>query len=287
MMQIPELIEGVEELLSLPEVVVRANELIDSPSADFEDVAEVIALDPSLAAQLLKLVNSAFYGFPNKIETISRAITLVGTRELRNLIMSASAVDSFNRIAPDSIDMNDFWFRSVYVGLAAKQIANDRRMAEQMFLMGLLHDVGKIVLFSRDVDTANQLIHEIEQVTHPVYQVEKDILGYTLSEVSAALLEQWGLAENIWRPIANMYCEPPAEAVAHEAQVLQLAARLADSADPDQQTTVREFEALKQEKALLEATHLKPDDLEQVMTEVNLYCFDVLGVINPDASLIY
>ena len=286
-MQIPELIDRVEELLSLPDVVIRANELIDSEEADIDDIAEVIALDPSLSAQLLKLVNSAFYSFPSKIETISRAIMVTGVNELRSLIMSASAVAVFNRIAPDIIDMDDFWFRSVYVGLAAKQVSGDRRKAEKMFLMGLLHDVGKIVLFSRDVDSANRILAEAQTSSKKLYEIERDVLGYTISEVSAALLESWGLAESLWRPIQAMYSDEPAADIANDARILQLAARLADCTDPDQQTTNEEFRALQQATGLLEDTHVKPEELEEIMTEVNLYCFEVLSVINPDAALVF
>ncbi len=286
-MRIPELINSVDELLSLPDVVIRANELIDSEAADIDDIAEVIALDPALSAQLLKLVNSAFYSFPSKIETISRAIMVTGVNELRSLIMSASAVAVFNRIAPDIIDMDDFWFRSVYVGLAAKQISGDRRKAEKMFLMGLLHDVGRIVLFNRDVDSANRILAEVQTSSKKLYEIERDVLGYTISEVSAALLENWGLAESLWHPIQAMFSDEPTADIANDARILQLAARLADCTDPDQKTTNEEFRALQQATGLLEDAHVKPEDLEEIMTEVNLYCFEVLSVINPDASLVF
>jgi len=109
-LQIPQLIEDVEELLSLPDVVMRANELIDSETSGVESIAEVIALDPSLTAQLLRLVNSAFYGLPSKIETISRAITVIGVQELRSLILSASAVEVFNKVAPVLVQKRLCWF---------------------------------------------------------------------------------------------------------------------------------------------------------------------------------
>ena len=284
---ISELIESVEELVSLPDVVIRASELIDSDEADIDDIAEVIALDPALSAQLLKLVNSAFYSFPTKIETISRAITVTGVNELRSLILSASAVAVFKRIAPEIIDMDDFWFRSVYTGLAAKQISGDRRKAEQMFLMGLLHDVGKIVLFSKETEAANQILSRAQASHKPLNEIEREVLGYTLSEVSAALLENWGLPKNLWLPIKAMYAAEPPEAVVKDASVLQLAARLADCTDTQQNTSIETLEALQQESSLLEASGSKPEELEEIMTEVNLYCFEVLNVINPDASLVF
>ena len=286
-MQINQLIKDVEKLLSLPDVVIRANELMDSGEADIEDIAEVVALDPGLSAQLLKLVNSAFYSFPTKIDTISRAITVIGVNELRSLLLSASAVSVFNRIAPETVDMDDFWFRSVYVGLAAKQIAADRRKAEQMFLMGLMHDVGKIVLFNKDPDSANEILARHASPDQSMPEIEREVLGYTLSEVSAALLENWDLSESLWMPIKMMYENNPADAVARDARVLQLAARLADCALPEQNVQSAAFQALQNDSNLLQAANLKPDDLEDIMNEVNMFTFEVLAVINPDASLVF
>ncbi|MEH6628984.1 MAG: HDOD domain-containing protein, partial [Motiliproteus sp.] len=86
-----DIIDGIDELVSLPDAVIRANELLDSPHGNAENIGEVISHDPGLSAKLLKLVNSAFYSFPAKIDTVSRAITLIGTNELRSLILASSA----------------------------------------------------------------------------------------------------------------------------------------------------------------------------------------------------
>jgi len=287
-LQIPQLIEDVEELLSLPDVVMRANELIDSETSGVESIAEVIALDPSLTAQLLRLVNSAFYGLPSKIETISRAITVIGVQELRSLILSASAVEVFNKVAPEAIDMNDFWFRSVYVGLAAKQLSGDRRRAEMFFLMGLMHDVGKIVLFMKNDAIANQMLREAVASGKSLQQIEKETMGFTLSQVSSALLQNWGLAETLYEPISIMYENAQASPYFKDAAILRLAARLSDCTEPEVKgRNAEKLSAVLEDKELLRAAGTKADDLEDIMNDVNLYCFDVLSVINPEASLVF
>jgi HD-like signal output (HDOD) protein len=287
-LQIPQLIEDVEELLSLPDVVMRANELIDSETADVESIAEVIALDPSLTAQLLKLVNSAFYGLPSKIETISRAITVIGMQELRSLILSASAVEVFNKVAPEAIDMNDFWFRSIYVGLAAKQISGDRRKAEMFFLTGLMHDVGKIVLFMKHDAIANEMLREAMDSDKSLHQIEKEKMGFTASQVSSALLQNWGLAETLYGPIAIIYENVEASPYLKDAAILRLAARLSDCTEPEVKgKNAEKLSVVMQDSQLLKAAGVKADDLEDIMNDVNLYCFDVLSVINPEASLVF
>jgi len=287
-LQISQLIEDVEELLSLPDVVIRANELIDSETADVESIAEIIALDPSLSAQLLKLVNSAFYGLPSKIETISRAITVVGMHELRSLILSASVVEVFNKVAPEAIDMNDFWFRSVYVGLAAKQISGDRRKAELFFLMGLMHDVGKIVLFMKNDVIANEILREAVASDRSLHQLEQEKMGFTASQVSSALLQKWGLAETLYEPISMMYQNAEGSPYYKDAAILRLATRLSDCTEPEVKgKNAEKLSAVMEDKSLIEAAAVKAEDLEDIMNDVNLYCFDVLSVINPEASLVF
>jgi HD-like signal output (HDOD) protein len=287
-LQISQLVEGVEELLSLPDVVIRANELIDSETAGIESIAEVVALDPALSAQLLKLVNSAFYGLPAKVETISRAITVIGMRELRSLILSASAVEVFNKVAPETIDMDDFWFRSVYVGLAAKQISSDRRKAETLFLMGLMHDVGKIVLFMKAADIANEILKESIETGKNLSQVERQRLGFTSTQVSAELLKKWALAETLYEPISIMYENETTSPYAKDAAILKLAARLADCAEPEVKgKNAEKLSEVLRDEALIKAAGVDADHLEDIMNEVNLYCFDILSVINPDAAMLF
>ena len=171
-----QIVRGVEQLCSLPDVVVRANELIDSPNAGAAEIGEVIGHDPGLSAQLLKLVNSAFYSFPATIDSVPRAISVIGTQELRSLILSASATQVFNRIAPDVIDMDDFWHRSVYVGLMAGKLARHLGVGkgETPFLIGLLHDIGKIVLFSQLPEEMGAVLAEAQQSSRPLYEVERE-----------------------------------------------------------------------------------------------------------------
>ena len=91
-----ELVSGVVRLVSLPEVCIRVNEMLDDPKISASDIGKIISQDPGLTARLLKIVNSAFYGFPSRIETVSRAVTVIGLRELRGLVLAASAVEFMN-----------------------------------------------------------------------------------------------------------------------------------------------------------------------------------------------
>ena len=128
---------------------MRAIDLINDPDASAAEIGDVISEDPALTARLLKIVNSAFYGFPSRIETVSRAITIVGTLELLDLILAASVVKAFSGIPSELVDMDQFWEHSLYTGVTARVLAGRHRApdTERYFVAGLLHDIGALVLY--------------------------------------------------------------------------------------------------------------------------------------------
>ena len=109
-------IEDITDIPSLPEIFIRVNEVVNNPRSSLEDVGKVISEDTGLTARLLKIVNSAFYGFPSHIETISRAVTIVGTQQLRDLALATSVIRLFSGIPHDLLDMESFWRHSVACG---------------------------------------------------------------------------------------------------------------------------------------------------------------------------
>jgi HD-like signal output (HDOD) protein len=279
-----EVIKDVAHLVSLPDAVIRANELLDSESAGAHEIGEVISLDPALSAQLLRLVNSAFYSFPNKIDTLSRAISIIGMRELRSLILSASATTVFNDIAPDLIDMNDFWQRSVYAGLTAKKISKGAKQGtgETLFLTGLLHDIGKIVLFSRLPDEMNHALKEAQENQKPLHVAEREVFGFTSPEVGAELLKLWRLGANLYQPIRFQDFPHMAREYQTEAEMLRIALMLTDCMNPEfkgGETT--ELGSLDIDPGLMEKLNLSMEGLDDIITETNLECLEVLYIINP------
>ncbi len=282
-----EIIKDVAHLTSLPDVVLRANELLDSENAGAAEIGEVVSLDPALSAQLLRLVNSAFYSFPNKIDTLSRAISVIGIRELRSLILSASATKVFNRIAPELIDMNDFWHRSVYAGLAAKKICshNRRGKGEILFLTGLLHDVGKIVLFSRLPEEMNHVLDRAQKNQEPLHVVEREVFGFTSPEVGAELLKRWQLGENLYQPIRFQDHPQMARAHATETRILHLAIMLTDCMNPELKgKPTTDLSSLDIDPNELQQLGLTMEELDDIITEANLECLEVLYIINPTSS---
>ncbi len=144
-----ELVQSAMRLASLPSIYLRLTEVTTDGRSTSTDVARVIQEDPSLSARLLRLVNSAFYGFPSRVDTITQAINLVGTNQVMELALASSVLRAFEGIPRDRVDMDGFWRHSIGTAIAARAIALRRRVAsaERYFVAGLLHDVGRLVLF--------------------------------------------------------------------------------------------------------------------------------------------
>ncbi|HHJ13053.1 MAG TPA: HDOD domain-containing protein [Gammaproteobacteria bacterium] len=194
-----DLIADTLQLASLPYVVSRAMEMIHAPDTSASDVGEILAQDPALVARLLRIVNSPFYGFPSHIDTISRAITIIGTRDLTDLILGASAVQAFSELPGDEtgFDLEQFWDHSLFAAVVARLLAQRQHFAntERSFVMGLLHDIGELILLHR-LPEAMQTVRQ--RVTHealPLHVAEREILGFDHGEVGAELMQAWGLPE--------------------------------------------------------------------------------------------
>jgi HD-like signal output (HDOD) protein len=146
------LLKGVVELSSLPFIYIKINEAVNNPRSSTQDISNIISNDPGLSTRLLKLVNSAFYRFSSKIETVSRALLLVGTQQIRDLALATSVVNLFKGIPDSFVSMESLWKHSVACGLAAKKLAITRQSessAERFFAAGIIHDIGRLVIYKK------------------------------------------------------------------------------------------------------------------------------------------
>lgn len=218
----------VSGLVSPPDVYVKVFDLMESPNATAEEMGVVISQDPSLTARLLKIVNSPFYNFSSRIDTVSRAIAVVGLRELYSLVVAVSAVKSFSAISNDVVNMDTFWRHSIYCGIISRLLAKRCHVLhpERLFIAGLLHDIGNLVIYNRVPDIAQKLLERAEGDEEKLYQAELEELGFTHADLGGELLKQWSLPEGLRDAVAchhNPGCATVAEmdaAIVHIANVL-------------------------------------------------------------------
>ena len=192
-LQLHSLVDKNVNLSSFPEIYHQIVEVLNNPRSSAYRVAEVVSKDTSLSATLLKLVNSAFYGLPSKVDSITRAVALIGGRELSTLALGISVIRYFKDIPPDLVNMKSFWMHSVACGIFARILAN-RKMElaeEQFFLGGLLHDIGSLIMLKEFPKTMAYLINVSLRMSIPLFHVEQEVLGYDHARVAGMMLEKW------------------------------------------------------------------------------------------------
>ncbi len=176
------------------------NDLVNDPNSDMEQIGNVISQDPDLTARLLKLVNSSYYGFETPVDTVSRAIMMVGLRDLQSMIWASSAVETFNHLPPTDANMASFWRHSIFCAVTARILARECHVLhpERLFVAGLLHDIGRLLIFHKLPKKAQIIIEKTKMsVNCDIDQIERDVLGYDHADVGRALCESWGLPESL------------------------------------------------------------------------------------------
>lgn len=224
-MQAADLVRQEVELASLPEVCMQVQALADDPTSTAEELGAIIGRDTALTARLLKLVNSAFFGFPARVETVSRAVTLAGMQQLRSLALAVSAVEVFRDLPPEKVSMVSFWSHSVFCGLLARELSCDCRVlhAERLFVAGLLHDIGRLLIYSRLPEEAAEIHRRLGAGGGNLCAIERDVLGFDHADTGAALLASWGLPAALQSAVAHHHGPHLAESGRLEAALVQIA----------------------------------------------------------------
>lgn len=222
------LVQRATTVSSLPAIYDRLMSVIHHPHSSAEDIAKVISEDTGLTARLLRIVNSSFYGFPARIDTISRAITIVGTTQLSELALSTSVATLFNRIPGTLVSIDSFWQHSVACGIVARGLGTLRRESnlERLFIGGLLHDIGRAVLFVYHGEAEQTAMLTAHERKVPLFNAERLEYEFDHADVGAELLAHWNLPE-IHRELVGRHHRPgaatkfPTEtAIIHVADVI-------------------------------------------------------------------
>lgn len=283
MTSVQDLVAGTLELASLPQVVIRTIDLINDPDTSAAAIGQVLSEDPGLTARLLKIVNSPFYGFPSRIDTVSRAITVIGTLELLDLILTTSVVKAFRGIPTDLVDMDSFWEHSLYTGLVARVLAGRIRApnTERYFVAGLLHDIGSLAMYRQIPDSVAALLRRANSELTPLHALEQETLGFDHGELGAELMRAWRLPDSLVEAIR--FHHTPQQASRHrlETAIVHLADVITCSVREPANETGR---IPPMEPTAWELTGLQADMLEAVIDEADAQFADARAVILPKAS---
>jgi HD-like signal output (HDOD) protein len=220
-------------LVSLPDVYLRLKTVLDDPNSNLADVAEVVGNDPGITARLLRIVNSAYFGLGSEVDTVSRAVGLLGTQEVHDLVLAASVAQSFEGMSNEVMDMRKFWRRSVVCAITGRELASLCNVldGERLFVAGLLRDIGHLYIYQLAPQKAQQAIELAAVQGTPLYKAERTLLGVDFARVGADLMRQWQLPQSLWEP--TEYQVEPAKSQEYDlfTCLVHIAAHLTEGAE--------------------------------------------------------
>ena len=190
------LLEKGPELSSLPEVYLRVTQQLEDDDSSAQVIGATVQTDPALSTRILKIVNSAYYGMPHEISTISQAVQLLGRDRLKQILIGSVLVNVFRDPEIDSFSLTDFWQHSIKTAIIAKQLAIQHVSVSEpdsIFVAGLLHDIGRLLLASKLPISYEKI--ENRKRDHDLLEAEQEELGFNHAELAATLMTQWGLPE--------------------------------------------------------------------------------------------
>lgn len=193
------IITKVLKVAALPAVAIKFSEAVQNPLTSNNDLEKIISEDSALASKVLMIANSALFNFPSKIDTIAKAITIIGQKQLSEIILSCSVVEMFKGIPQDVIDMDLFWRHSIAVATASRLLASARheQNVERFFTAGLLHDIGKLIIFVEAPKYALEVVNKCKESSKLMHKVEKEVLGFDHAKLGAMLLKKWKLPDSV------------------------------------------------------------------------------------------
>ncbi len=199
-----EKIESIEDLPTLPSVVGKIIELANSPSTNAADVGRMIEQDQALTSKVLKLVNSAFYGFPGQIRSVQHAVVIMGFNKVKNVVLAASIFDLSTGRASNCLDIPHFWEHSLGTAIGGRLAAQDIGggiQPDDAFVAGLLHSIGSLIMdqyLSREYRPAFELAQRNKML---LVDAEKEVLGFTHCQVGNWIAEKWRLPASLQHSI--------------------------------------------------------------------------------------
>lgn len=256
---------------------MQIKRLVADPASSMEDLSGLISKDPALTARLLKIVNSPLYYFPRKISSVAEAIPLIGASQLYNLALATTAAAIIQTVGGGYIEVKTLWQKAVYSGIYAKAInPNKSQDGEPLFVSGLLSNIGALAVIKHAPEIALTAIGPPNKGQFH-WQREKEVLGFTVAEVSGALLKSWNLPDDIVVPVSCQHTPDKQNPYFVSCCILHVAARLAwHTIEQNQGSSADYRKAIGKEP--LAQLELNDEALETKVSEVDEFAPEILNL---------
>jgi len=199
---LPEKIDFDIHLPSPPAIAVRILEAVKKEETSSDELARIITADPALTSRILKVANSSFYALSSKVDSIQRALTVIGHGALKNIALSFVITGEMRGQSEDCFDFDFFWKRSVTTAVSGELISSlIGQKSDDIFVTALLQDIGIVIMYMSESQKYLQVLDEKKNAGIPVTIAETDIFGYDHQVLGLEVLRQWGLPACIYEPI--------------------------------------------------------------------------------------
>jgi len=198
-------LKKLELISTVPTVVLEILNALKNPNVKVGEAVELISIDQCITAKVLRVVNSPFYGFPRKISTIGEAIGILGFQAIRNMIITMSVFTAVSSGNNSDRDRLFFWRHSLACGVIAKIISDflNIRNSDEMFICGLVHDIGKIVIKEHFPVEHKEMFLRFKRENKVSWRIEKDVLGCEHGKIGALIAQRWNFPDVVCESILN------------------------------------------------------------------------------------
>jgi putative nucleotidyltransferase with HDIG domain len=203
---------------------------LQSPQCNLNSIGDAIQKDPDLTARLLRLANSPFFGFANRLSTVAEAVSLLGIQQIQDMIVASSVLEQFKGVPDKLVNKDSFWRHSLAVGITARLLAMEKRLPkpDKFFVAGLLHDVGRLVLLLQSPEWAQKVFECYQSEKILLRDAEKKILGYDHQQIAAELLQSWSYPNALVQAVA-LHHSPNSSVAKLDTAVVHIADHLVNA----------------------------------------------------------
>lgn len=274
-MPIKPLVKFASKSFTLPDTCVNLRVALDDTKKDLTDIAQVISVDPSLSAKILKLANSSLFRFPSQIETVPKALNVIGGEAAYNISIAETANIAFKTFNSTTIDFAEYWQKAVMCGVIAKSIAlqTQSRGSERFFVLGILQGLSELIVAIKHTDTYTKYKNDLE-ISAPLAKQKKHF-GFTFPECSGLIIEEWSLPQSLFIPLKALK-HPPSGRMNLEESIVYLAIAMCECEDKD-----IDLESLPQiNLQAVETVGLSDEDYDMIINYSRVETSNIANLIN-------
>jgi HD-like signal output (HDOD) protein len=196
MSNLEDLLVNADELPALPEIYFRVSEQIDDEDVTAHEIGDTVQTDPYLTGRILKLINSAYYGLQYHVTSVAQAVSLLGRRQLRQILIGSVLSEAFEDVHVSDFPIHSFWAHSIKTAIIARHLGMQNAQVldhEAYFTAGLLHDLGWLVIAKAEPGSYLQVDNIVQNEGRDALEVENELLGVNHVDVGAALMAKWAM----------------------------------------------------------------------------------------------